>query len=63
MKLGSYYFGTTRVDKLLVTQRLDLRPIPDSERPGAATGRLLRGADGKLRYCQDGTNFEVLVNE
>ena len=61
--LGTYNFGRTRIDKFKLTQRFDLKAVSDSNRPSAQAGRLIRGADGKLRYCQDGSNFEVITNE
>jgi len=61
--LGTYNWGKTRIDKFKLTQRIDLKAVSDSDRPGASTGRLIRGADGKLRYCQDGSNFEIVTNE
>jgi hypothetical protein len=63
MSITAYLTGETKLDKAQIVNYLDLKPIPDSDRPPASTGRMFRGEDGKLRYCQDGTNFELITNE
>jgi len=58
-----YLFGYTKMDKIQITNYIDLDSIATVSAPTASAGRIYHDTDsGKLKFCADGTNYETVTS-